>query len=486
MREGRRSLGRGAVHSGVLTGISTAVVQGTAAIVGVILARKFGHGVKTDGFFAAYGVYTAVVLIASVVRTTTLPRFVRAAADARLPAETGNWLATLALPLVPLVAVAIAWPHGFAGAITAGASKEHYAAQLLPWVVASAALQVAGGIVAAALAARDDYVAPAVGFAAGSVAGLAVTVALLGHGLIAFGWGLAVNGLVSLGVPLGALVRRGDVGAPDARPWARAVELVEGAALPIALQLFFVIAGKIAAGQGAGAQTTFSYAYLIASFCIALTATSLALVSTVPFARGGAAPERVARHVVATSWLSLAPIAAVAAAFAALGGPVAHHVLGHGYGGGTGAELGRLVLYLAPWMVAQVAITVVYPLVFVRGRARWLPVLALAAVGVQVLVEWLGARLAGLGGIAAGMAVTTGVVALVLLSALGALRRTARGLAAAALTCGGLAALVFGLPALAVGPHLAAAIGLVAYAAVLAVWRPAGLRHAWAYIHSLD
>ena len=123
MREGRRSLGRGAVHSGVLTGISTAVVQGTAAIVGVILARKFGHGVKTDGFFAAYGVYTAVVLIASVVRTTTLPRFVRAAADARLPAETGNWLATLALPLVPLVAVAIAWPHGFAGAITAGASN---------------------------------------------------------------------------------------------------------------------------------------------------------------------------------------------------------------------------------------------------------------------------------------------------------------------------------------------------------------------------
>ena len=74
--EGNRSRGRGAVRSGLLTGISTAAVSGSAAVLGIILSRKFGHGVKTDGFFAAYGVYLALVLVAASLRVIVLPRFV--------------------------------------------------------------------------------------------------------------------------------------------------------------------------------------------------------------------------------------------------------------------------------------------------------------------------------------------------------------------------------------------------------------------------
>jgi hypothetical protein len=206
----------------------------------------------------------------------------------------------------------------------------------------------------------------------------------------------------------------------------------------------------------------------------------------VPFAREGSSPERVAHHVVSISWLSLVPIAAAAGVFALAGERIVHGVLGAGYGGGTGAELGRLVGYLAPWMVASVALTVTYPLVFVRGRARWLPLLAVAALGLQVLVEW-GARAAfGLGGIAGGLGVTTAAILVVLLLALGAVAPVVRGLAVAAVVCGGLAALAFVLPRLVVGPIAAAAVGLVVYSAVLALWRPAGLRHAWAYVHTLQ
>jgi len=82
--EGNRSGGRGAVRSGLQTGISTAAVSGSAAVLGIILSRKFGHGVKTDGFFAAYGVYLALVLVASSLRVIVLPRFVTARADGRL------------------------------------------------------------------------------------------------------------------------------------------------------------------------------------------------------------------------------------------------------------------------------------------------------------------------------------------------------------------------------------------------------------------
>ena len=75
---------RSAVGSGILTGISTAVVSGSAAVAGAILSRKFGHGVKTDGFFAAYAVYVALVLVASALRVVVLPSFARARAEGHL------------------------------------------------------------------------------------------------------------------------------------------------------------------------------------------------------------------------------------------------------------------------------------------------------------------------------------------------------------------------------------------------------------------
>jgi hypothetical protein len=161
-------------------------------------------------------------------------------------------------------------------------------------------------------------------------------------------------------------------------------------------------------------------------------------------------------------------------------------VLGTSYGGGTGAELGRLVVYLAPWMVASIAVTVAYPLIFVRGRARWLPALAVVVLLVHVLVEWAGRAAFGLAGVAVGLGVTTGLVLLGLLLALGAARGVALGVAVAALVCGALALVAFAAPRLVAGPVVSACVGLVLYCGVLALWRPPGLRHAWAYMRSLE
>src|SRR4051794_19470047 len=484
--EGNRSAGQGAVRSGLLTGISTAAVSGSAAVLGVILARKFGHGVKTDGFFAAYGVYLGLVLVAGSLRVIVLPRFAAARAAGRLAAEVGTWAAALAAPLALVTLVAAAWPHAVAWVLASSSAAQDNAAQLLPWVVASAVAQIYGGLVASALAALDDYQWAAFGFAFGSVAGVVLTLALVDHGIVAFGWGLALNGLLSLGIPLVALLARRAVGRPERRFGGRLLELCEGAALPVALQGLYVIAYRFASGLGPGRATTFSYAYLIASFLVAITASSVALVTTVPFAREGSSPPRVARHVVAISWLSLAFVAAAAGVFALVSEQVVSRVLGASYGGGTGSELGRLVVYLAPWMVASVAVTVTYPLVFVRGRARWLPPIAGAALLLQVLAAWAGRGAFGLGGVAAALAVTTALVLGALLVRLGALGRVVRGLAVAAAVCGGVGALAFGLPKLLIGPYAAAVAGLLAYAVVLALWRPTGLRQAWAYVRALQ
>jgi hypothetical protein len=137
-------------------------------------------------------------------------------------------------------------------------------------------------------------------------------------------------------------------------------------------------------------------------------------------------------------------------------------------------------------MVASVAVTVAYPLLFVRGRARWLPLAAIAVLLVHVLVEWAGRAAFGLAGIAVGMAVTTTLVLVAVLGSLGALAGTARRLLPAALVCGGLAALAFAAPAGVLDAAPAAGVGLVVYAVALGAWRPAGLRHAWAYLRALQ
>jgi hypothetical protein len=475
---------RSAIGSGVVTAISTAAVSGSAAVAGAILSRKFGHGVKTDGFFAAYSVYLALVLVANALRVVLLPRFARAELEGRLADEVASWTLALALPVAALVAVAVAVPHALARAL-AGGSKAHFAAELLPWLVPAAAAQIFAGVAASALAALDDYVTAAVGFALGGVGGLAVIAAELGHGVVAWGWGLALNGAVALAVPGAVLLSRRGVGAVRADVGARLAALAEGVALPFALQGMFVIGVRFAQGLGTGPATVFSYAYLIAALLVAVTASSLALVSSVPLARAELTPERAARHVVAASWLSLALVAAAAGVFALAGERVARWALGSDYGGGTGAQLGRLVVYLAPWMVASVAVSVAFPLLFVRGRARWLPLLAVCLLGAHVLVEWGGRGAFGLAGVAAGMAVTTAAALAALLWPLGGLVRSLRGLLAAAVVCGGLAAVAFGAPRAVLGAVPAAAVGLCLYAGVLASWRPAGLRSAWSYARAL-
>jgi hypothetical protein len=281
------------------------------------------------------------------------------------------------------------------------------------------------------------------------------------------------------------LAARGGVGPPGAGLTSRLRELAEGVALPFALQGLYVIGLRFASGLGEGRPTTFSYAYLIAALLVAVTASSLALVSSVPLARDELTPERAGRHVVAASWLSLAVVAAAAGVFALAGERIARWALGSSYRGGTGTQLGRLVVYLAPWMVVSVAVSVTFPLLFVRGRARFLPLVAVGILALHVLVEWGGRAAFGLAGIAAGMAVTTGVALSALLWPLGSFVQGMRGLFVAALVCGGLATIAFGAPRAVLGAVPAAIVGLVVYAIVLASWRPLGLRSAWTYARAL-
>jgi len=465
--------------------LSTVAVSGASAIAGALLSRRFGHGALTDGFFAAYGVYIVVVLVASALRVVVLPRLARAALAGSIGRELGAWAAALLLVLGPVCAVAVLLPHEVAGLLTSDARAQESAAELIPWLVPAAAAQVFAGLLASALAALDDYGTAAAGFGLGAIAGIATIAALPGQGIDAFGIGLAVNGGLAVLVPMVAVLRRGIRPALDRGILDRLLAVAVGVAVPAALQGLYVVGYRVSGALGVGEPTTFSYAYLIASLLVAVTATSIALISSVPLARGELTAERITHHVVASSWFSLALIGGAGGVMALAGSRVARLALGSSYGGSTGNELGDLVAYFAPWTVVAVALSVAFPVLFVRGRAPWLPLLAVLALVVHVPIEWAGRELLDLPGIAVGMAVTTGLILCVLLQALDVLRTSVVGILHAGAFFGGLAGLCFGGVALVLGGVAAAAVGVVLYGAAVAIIRPRGLRSAISYLRTL-
>lgn len=496
MSKGTDRPGLGSLGSGAVTAAALVVQTGLAAVVGIVLAREFGRGPETDGFFAAYGVFVVLVLAATAIRLTVLPALARARSARRLGGETMGYALALAVVAVPgLLAVLLA-AGPIAGLLTGDRSglARDTAADALPWLVVAAVCQLYAGLAASALAALDDYRSAALGYALGSVVGLAFILLRVGpDGIDALPWGMALNGAVALAVPVAVLARRAareEMPRAGARPTGvspgrRLAELGRGVALPLALQAIYVVSIPFAARDGVGAVTSFGFAYLIVSAVVAVTASSIGLVTAVPLTRVGLDAAGAARHVVSASWISLAAVGASTGLFALAGASIVTSVLGPGYGADVGDELGRLIVVYSLWGAVAVGATVTFPLLFVAGGGAGLPLLAVGLVLVHVPVAALGQALGGLEGLALSLAATTALLFGAMLVRLGALRLAARGLAVAALVVIVRAVVAFVLPAVLLPPAAAAAVGLTVYVALIAVVKPAGLVSSWRYLRAL-
>ena len=491
------SSGLGSLGSGAVTAVALAVQTGLAAVVGVIIARDFGRTAETDGFFASYGVFIVVVLAATAIRLAVLPPLARARDEERLGSEVAAYATTLGLLAVPLLAVAVSGSHQLAWLLTGNgpAAARHVAAQTLPWMMFAAVLQLYAGLAASALAALDDYVVASAGYALGSACGLAYIFARVhSDGIPAVAHGMAVNGAIAVAVPTVALAirARGEAMPNSAlRPGgltfgARVREIATSVALPLALQAIYLICLPLAARVGVGATTSFGYAYLLTSAIVAVTASSLGLVTSVPLTRAGLSPGAAARHIVASSWIAVTLIGAAAGVFSIAGERIVRVLLGPHYGASVGSELGRLVVVMSLWAVVAVGVTVTFPLVFVASSGRRLPLLAAGALAIHVPAAVVGEVIGGLEGLAVALAATTAVILLGLLATLGAIGATLRGLGIAAVTAATFAVAAFVVPWLLLAPVAAAAVGVLVYGVLVAVVRPRGLRTAWRYLHQLS
>ncbi|MDE3190128.1 MAG: hypothetical protein KGL94_04830 [Acidobacteriota bacterium] len=484
---------RSALRSGVLIGLAQLVVSLAAAGAGALLAHRFGRNAETDGFLSAYGVYLVLVFAAQAFRMVVVPDLTRAAADGRLGGESRGYAVAylcLAVPACVLVAV-LSRPIAdlLTGNLPPRAS--HVAARALVVLVPAAFGQLLAALAASALAALDSYATAAAGFALGGIVGLAVFAAFSSrHGIVALAWGLGANAVVSIAVPTAELFRRRALaGALPQRLeiGPRLWHLLQGAAVPVALQGCYLLALRFSAHLGVGSLTSFSYAYLAASTLVGATAFSVGLISSAPLTRRGIDPDAAARHVVHAAWVSLSIVGLAAGVFAIVGGRIVGLILGSAYAGGVGRQLGHLVVYLAPWMLAWVGFAVTFPLVFVAAK-RW-TLVPLGALGFGVCIPLgLGLRaLWGLPGIAVAVGIATLVIFVGLMWTLSprTLAIAAVGLARLALAVGAAAALAFGTLAIALSPVAAALVGALLYAVVIVAMRSLGLSEAWSYVRGL-
>jgi O-antigen/teichoic acid export membrane protein len=477
-----------ALRSGTVTGLATLAVAGSAAGAGVLLAQLFGRNERTDGLLVAYGVYLVLAIAAQSFRLVVLPGLTLAAADATLGAETRSYLLALTAAGGGVVAATVLFADPLGRALTADPTAAQVAAQALPWLAAAGFLQLVGALLASALAARNSYEVAALAYAFGAVLALVMFAAFHDRGEVSLAWAVFANSVFVVALPLVVLWRAGALQGSRLRGDAlqRLGRLASGAAVPIALQTMFVVALRVAGGLGVGSTTSLNYGYLVAGVLVAATASSLALISSAPLTRRGLDVEGAMEHVIHSAWLSLVLIAAAAGVFALVGGRFVGPLLGGAYAGEVGDELGRLVTYLAPWMVLMAVYTVTFPLLFVLERPRRLAAIAVGGLALSAPILLAGRALGGLAGIAGALALSAAIVLTALLLAVSgwALRRTAAELARLSATVGVLAAVAFGLGSL-LGGVPGPVLGLALYAALLAARRPQGLREAWAYFRDL-
>jgi peptidoglycan biosynthesis protein MviN/MurJ (putative lipid II flippase) len=487
--------GRTALQSGLATGLSFLMLSASGALAGVYLAHKFGRNERTDGFMGAYGIYLVLVLGAQAFRMVVVPDLTRAETEGRLREEFRAYVVSIVLLAIP-VSVLVAVFQGFLGELITGHLPQESAVtagRALAWLVPAAFAQLLASLGASALAARDSYLVAAAGFALGGIGGLVFFVLEAdAHGLIALAWGLALNGAIAVALPLTALVVRGGRlrhfrlrTSLDVRH--RLWRLAYGAAVPVAIQGLYVLALRFASATGPGNVTSLSYAYLLAGMFVSATAFSLSLIAVAPLTRRGIDPDTAAEHVVHSAWVSLVIVGAASGIVALVGGRLVTAALGHAYSGAVGQQLGRLVVYLAPWMVANAAFSITYPLLFVMHRTRFLIPLALVAIAADIPISFAARAWAGLTGVAIALGISTLVLVLGLLAALAprTLLLSIMGLGRLALIVGAATALAFGGATLLLGAIPAAALGLLIYALILIAVRGLGLAEALHYVRAL-
>jgi peptidoglycan biosynthesis protein MviN/MurJ (putative lipid II flippase) len=489
----RLSLGVGA------TTIGQIVVGVASGIQAVIVGAKFGVTAETDGVFAAYGVYSLVVLLAQSWRATLVARMV----ESESPFDAFNrFVGAAGLVFVACGVLFVGLGGPIASLLTGGlrpaAASTAHEALLILWPAAGG--QLVAALAAAALGIRADYGNAALAYSAGSVVSIGALLALApAMGITALPTAIVIGTVVTLIPILLATWRAGWRPARttivDLRLNARAASLALVSSLTnVFVYLVFIVSIAVAGRLGEGVTTIYTYAYFALGLVTTLVGSSLMIVLAAPLAAiWDRQPESLRPYADDVFRTGLMIVIPVAAAAALLGQDVATAV----FPSFSQHEIDELILtflLLSPSMAATVAGTIPALALFTLGRYRATAAVALGALVVQVALSFVALALDSL----AALAVTNAIASVARVLG-GMLVLYKPGFAEATLRLGRQlvqlavpAALCFALPALllyvesnAAAAATAYVIGLLLYVSVIARLMPAHRLLALRVLHSL-
>lgn len=405
------SLGRHRAIATLITGISQALTLFGVALLGALIAARFGSDARTDGFFFANSVYAIALFVGQSLRTTSAAALIE---DPRrngpdLAAAVG-WLTVVAGGLFAVLG-ALVVPAATADLPDAARTT---AQQSLVILWPAAGLQMLGGLTAALLATRERYALAANAYAIGSAAAIVAFLALTpSAGITGVPFALLCGVLTTVTILVSGAARRG--GLPTGRPRLgpslfRARQLLLGATALVSAQLVVTSSVAFAAATGEGAATTYSYAVMAVSALLAAAVTPVSVVFAPVVAREwdrrAASLGTSAVNAYRAGALLTAPLVA---GLVLLGPPLARPLL-PALDEDTLDEVFGLALILSPALLTTLMATIPQLGVMARQRFGALAAVSLGVVGVHVTLSALTLLLGGGIRALAAMATVTSVL----------------------------------------------------------------------------
>jgi peptidoglycan biosynthesis protein MviN/MurJ (putative lipid II flippase) len=377
--------------------MATAALQVATMLSGVLLAvlvvRKFGQTPTTDGLFAAYAVYTLLLVFAQTLRTSIVPRL--GEGDELLPAlerHAGAVLLVAALSALPLLLLAGPLAEALTGSLAAEATDAAETALRILWIAAAA--QLVAGLASAALAVRGRVVLPGAAYLTGGLVACAFLLVFSDSlGGEALPWGLALGSAISAAIVSIRLATLGDRirvrRIRTNRAAARAAwTMLLGAVASLIGQAGYAVSLAYAARIGEGAVTLYSYAFFASMLVMGATAIPAGMVLVAPLSqtweRRTELLERPLIEVTRTGLTLVAPLPALAI----VAGPdVVQAVLGDAISRGDAETIVYVTLALCGVVVGSLLGTVPMIAAFAAHRYRGVAIAALSALAVQVVLS---------------------------------------------------------------------------------------------------
>jgi peptidoglycan biosynthesis protein MviN/MurJ (putative lipid II flippase) len=380
--------------SALVTSVTTIAAMALGGVLAIVVLLVFGKGARTDGFFAAYGVYAVIIALAQSLRASAVARLLQGALFDNLDRLVGASLLILLGSGVVLVGLGDPLADLLTGAGGGPAHDTARTALAILWVAGS--LHIVAALGAAALGALGEFALPGAAYVLGGLVAIAVVLALQEPlGIDAVSTGLVCGALVTAAAMLLRLRRRGWrprwSGLRAGRRALGGMALVLSGSLgSIALQLTYVVTLAFAARLGEGAVTLYSYSFFASALLMGAVVGPAAIVLAAPVARTwDRRPESLDPHLLAVFSAGLALIVPVTAATVLVGDDVVELLLGSELSAAEADVVVRTFLALFGMVVATLAVPV--PGLAAFAASRYLAVGSVSVAGIAVHLVVTGA-----------------------------------------------------------------------------------------------